>query len=239
MPQPVRTGYYALGKPSPFPAGTFKNYDDSGMIMTVYDAAEFCPVGSYCPGIQRMSLLPSTPPTLWPCPSGTYGVTELATLMDMCAKCAVGTYLAESGRAVLADGSSPCLPCPEGTRVYVVYTTTSEDVIFENVTKFCEYSFPGEFMSSGRKLQCPPGTASFIGASSCFPLRDQDSATSSSFQRARACHFGQPRRPDDPRQCYSHWRPRARRGAAAVRSAWPRQCAVLLLRPSPRPAARP
>jgi sugar lactone lactonase YvrE len=165
-PLPVNAGYIAVGVPSPFDAA-----------VTVYTSQRFCPKGHFCPIATG---------TFVPCFSGSFGVTRLALTPVDCTRCAPATFLAETGRAALASGASPCLPCPAGS------------VAPKPGAAFCSVCAPNTFRATSNASNlcspCPSGTASLYGASSCFALGALDALSlapgSAAFQRLRAVVSG-------------------------------------------------
>jgi DNA-binding beta-propeller fold protein YncE len=146
VPVTVSPGFFAVST-TPLAA--------AGDATIMYTSQRMCPVGFYCAAGVAI-----------PCRAGTYGVALLQSVAASCFKCAPGTYLAESGLALL-NSSSPCIPCPPGSGAGAAGG------------RFCPFCEPGFFSNASSCTSCPAGTSSGYGASRCFPPSANDRAAAS------------------------------------------------------------
>ena len=95
-------------------------------------------------------------------------------------------YVLSALWSALADGVSPCLPCPAGSTAP------------EPGAAFCGLCAPNTFRAASNAsnscLPCPPGTVSLYGATSCYALGALDALSlapgAAAFQRLRAVASG-------------------------------------------------
>ncbi len=145
-PITVSPGFFSVSE-TPLVAG--------GDATIMYTSQRMCPLGFYCAAGVAI-----------PCRAGSYGVALLQSVAASCSKCAPGTYLAESGLALLSS-SSPCISCPPGSGAVAAGG------------RFCPFCEPGFFSNASRCAPCPAGTTSGYGASFCFPPSANDRAEAS------------------------------------------------------------